>query len=272
MPLSADQIARFQKQGYTTIADFFTGDEVAAMQAEIERFKRVGLLRNVAMDGNGTTQSSTRQNLQLCPMSPHSALFRALPFDPKVIDVVRSLIGDPILLQLNQVFLKPARHGAGTNWHQDNAYFKIRDPLKGIAMWIAVHNATIANGTLYIIPDRFHENLQHGRDPESDHHLRCYPPEARAVPLELNAGGAAFFCYGMPHCTRANTTDHERAGVALHFVHVDYAPGSLFSDDRYCRPYLTGPKASGGRTEYGTKVAGTWPDEIRSTLAAAPSD
>ena len=38
--------------------------------------------------------------------------------------------------------------GIGTNWHQDNAYFKIRDPMRGTAMWIAAHDATIANGTI----------------------------------------------------------------------------------------------------------------------------
>ena len=31
-----------------------------------------------------------------------------------------------------------------------------------------------------------------------------------------------FFCYGTAHCTRANTTDRERAGMAFHFLHTDY--------------------------------------------------
>ena len=29
-------------------------------------------------------------------------------------------------------------------------YFKIADPLKGTAMWIAVHDATVVNGTNYV--------------------------------------------------------------------------------------------------------------------------
>jgi ectoine hydroxylase-related dioxygenase (phytanoyl-CoA dioxygenase family) len=70
-----------------------------------------------------------------------------------------------------------------------NAYFRISDPLKGTAMWIAVHDATVANGTLEVIPGSFREHYAHRRDPHSDHHIRCDPPEERAVPLELPAGG-----------------------------------------------------------------------------------
>ena len=44
---------------------------------------------------------------------------------------------DPVVLHLDQVFLKPGKQGMGTNWHQDNAYFQIEDPLQGTAMWTA---------------------------------------------------------------------------------------------------------------------------------------
>jgi ectoine hydroxylase-related dioxygenase (phytanoyl-CoA dioxygenase family) len=30
-----------------------------------------------------------------------------------------------------------------------------------------------------------------------------------------------FFAYGTPHATGANTTDRERAGVALHFINAE---------------------------------------------------
>jgi len=157
----------------------------------------------------------------------------------------------------------------GTNWHQDNAYFQISDPLKGTAMWIAVHDATVANGTIHVIPDSFREVYEHRRDPESDHHIRCYPPDEWAVPIELPAGGVAFFAYGTAHCTRANTTDRERAGVAFHFLNADasaYAQGGFAQD---ARPYLTGPQATGGLREYGIRVVGTWEREVERVLQEA---
>jgi len=262
-----EQIQQFREQGYVAVPHFWNEREVAAMQAELERLKRDGLLRNVATDGDGKTTSQEKANLQLCPMWDKSDFFRAMPFAPKVVEAVSQLIGDPVLLHLDQVFLKPARHGAGTNWHQDNAYFRLSDPLKGTALWTAVHEATVANGTMQIIPGSFREEYEHSRDPHSDHHIRCYPPEARALPIELPAGGALFFAYGTAHCTKANTTDKERAGMALHFINGDVNQEAVSGFAVGKRPYLSGPQATGGLAEHGVHVAGTWDDEVERMLS-----
>jgi ectoine hydroxylase-related dioxygenase (phytanoyl-CoA dioxygenase family) len=158
------------------------------------------------------------------------------------------------------------RFGAMVSWHQDNACFKISDTMKGTALWTAVHAATVANGTMHIIPDSMYEAYEHSRDPYSDHHIRCYPPEERAIPIELPAGGALLFAYGIAHCTRANNTDHERAGMAMHFLRADYAQSDLIDPARDTRPYLSGPQATGGLREYGVTVAGTWEQQVARML------
>lgn len=262
------QIEQFRTEGWLAIPDFWSTDEIAAMRAELDRLKAEGALRNVATDGDGTTHSQTRANLQLCPIYPHSNFFRAMPWAPKVGEAVEQLIGGPVLLHLDQVFLKPGKHGAGTNWHQDNAYFQIDEPLYGTALWTAVHEATVANGTMRIIPNTYRESLEHSRDPDSDHHIRCYPDESKAITVELPAGGALFFAYGTPHATGANTTDNERAGVALHFINVKANGVARGGFPVGVRPILTGPNTDGGEQAYGVNVAGTWEAEVNRVLTA----
>ena len=259
------QLQQFRELGYVAVPDFWSEREVAAMQRELQRLQEEGLLRNVATDGDGKTHSQVKANLQLCPMYDKSDFFRAMPFAPKVAEAVGQLIGDPVILHLDQVFLKPGRHGAGTNWHQDNAYFRISDPLKGTALWTAVHEANLANGTLRVVPGSFRTNYEHTRDPDSDHHIRCYPPDEDAVVIELPAGGAVFFAYGVAHATGANATDRERAGVALHFINaaVDQEAVGGFR----VRPHLSGPQATGGEREYGERIAGTWDDQVERVLS-----
>lgn len=270
MNLTNVQVQLFQEEGYLALPEFFSAREVAAMQAEIARLQRLGKLRNVTTEGDGATHSQTLFNLQLCPMSPYSPLFRAMPFHSEVVSVVRQLIGDPVVLHLDQVFLKPGQHGVGTNWHQDNAYFQIPDPLKGTALWTAVHEATVANGTIHVIPRRHKSALEHSRDPYSDHHIRCYPPEEEAIPIELPAGGVVLFAYGTPHCTRANQTDQARAGVALHFLNADQTPFATgMTDPNMKHPHLTGPQADGGRAAYGVDVASSWREEVERALVGA---
>lgn len=262
-----NQLEQYRRDGYAAVPDFFTQAEVRALQAEVLRFQEEGLLRNVTVD-EGAGRGNGSQNLQMMPVWPKSRLVRALPFHPKVQAAIAQLLGEPVLLHLDQIFLKPARHGRGTAWHQDNFYFNVSDPMMGAGMWIAIHDATVGNGTMNLIPGAWREALEHTRDPGSDHHSRCYPDEESAVAIEVPAGGALFFCYGLPHCTRANQTDRERAGLAMHYLRADYAPPELKAAGDWERVLINGPDSTGGEAEYGERIAGTWEAELEKALAA----
>lgn len=259
--LTPEQVQQFRERGYVAVERFFGETELSAMLSELERFRREGLGRNVATDSDGKTHSTTAVNYQIIPLNDKSDLFRALPFHDDVLAAVGQLIGEPFMRQLDQIFLKPGRSGAGTDWHQDNAYFEISDPTMGTAMWIALHDATLENGTLHVVPNSHREVFEHERDPGSDHHIRMRVAEERAVPVVLPAGGAVFFNYGIAHATKPNNTDRERAGLAYHFLRTDYLVPGWESSWEFI--HLTGPEASGGEREYGTRVAGSWADEVR---------
>lgn len=265
MRLTEQQVETFHTDGMVIVKDFFNTDEVKAMQLELDRFQRDGLIRNVATDGDGKTHSSTVANLQVIPLDIKSDLFRAIHFKDDVIDAISRLIGTPYVRYLDQIFLKPGGHGAGTNWHQDNAYFKTTDPASGVGMWVAMHDASLANGTMELIPKSHLEQYAHERDLGSDHHIRCTVDESKSVPVEVAAGGVAFFNYGIAHCTRANTTDKPRAGLACHYLRTDSIPNR----EANTGTHITGPEATDGEAEYGVKVAGTWDAEVQRVISSA---
>lgn len=269
--MRAQDIRQFRQDGWCAVEGLFAKHEVAALAAEVSRFQQQGLVRNVRTEGDGETHSADKLNLQLVPLFDKSDLLRALPFDGRVVAAVSKLLGDPYLLHLDQMFLKPGRVGTGTSWHQDNAYFKIADPLKGTAMWVAVHDATIDNGTLRVIPGSHQQAYDHERDPDSDHHIRCQPPEEQAVSVEIEAGGVVFFCYGVAHSTGDNSTDRDRAGLAFHFLHESCANDDLIQAGRDRRPWVTGPQGQGGKLEYGVDVRDTFASQVVTTLDKAGS-
>tara|TARA_B100000809_G_scaffold263218_1_gene315928 strand:- start:1759 stop:2565 length:807 start_codon:yes stop_codon:yes gene_type:complete len=260
MVLSSIQIDQFATEGYTIVHHFFSKEETVTMCAELDRLVVAGKLRNVSTDGDGATPSDAVMNLQICPLSPSSDIFRALPFAERVREAVRQLIGDEFVLQLDQIFLKPPRHGGGTNWHQDNAYFGIPDPQQGTGMWIALHDATVANGTMRVIPSSFRRVYDHERDPGSDHHVSCVVDEETEaiVPVEVEAGGVLFFNYGTAHCTKANDTDTARAGLALHFLKSEHRA----LREGWNPTVLSGPDYSRGENEYGTIMEGRWEEYV----------
>ncbi len=154
MALSEDQVGRWRRDGFVSVPDFFGALEVRALQAGVEELKAAGKFFNVATDGDGETHVDTKQNLQICPLSFHHRLFAAMPFHPKVRQAVAQLLGDSVYKFQDQAVLKPPGVGSATNWHQDNYYFEVGDTLRGTAMWTAVHDATIANGTIGMVRER----------------------------------------------------------------------------------------------------------------------
>lgn len=258
--ITSDHVAHFREEGYIAFPTFFDPQELTAMLVELARFKEAGLGRNVATDGDGKTHSATKVNYQIIPLNDKSRLFRAFPFNPNVVAAVSALIGSPFVRQLDQIFLKPGRTGAGTSWHTDNAYFQASDPTKGVGMWIALHDANLANGTLHVIPRSHLESFVHERDLGSDHHITFSADDSRAVPIILPAGGAVFFNYGIGHGTKANNTDHERAGLAFHFLNTHYTTGARLVNGLV---HITGPEATGGEREYGERVDTAWATEVQ---------
>ena len=262
--LSPESLAAYRRDGFTTHPTFFDADEVALMRAELDRLMAEGLLRNVATDGDGATISRTVANLQICPLSPKSPVFRTLPFAAKVRAQVQAILGPTIALRLDQIFLKPAHHGVGTNWHQDNAYFRDGADAKavhGLGMWIALHDATVANGCMHVIPGAFAQTAEHRRDGGSNHHITLVEvDESKAVPIELPAGGVLFFNWGVPHCPKANTTDRPRAGLALHFQDLHLGPPS---PGHPLRAIVLGPQACRDHD-------GAWEDLVAGVGATRP--
>lgn len=259
---------QFQEQGYWVAPNFFSSTEVAALQAELEALVDAGKLRNVATDDDGQNTSQSAANLQICPLSPASRVFRSLPHAEPVRQAVYDLLGEPFNLHLDQIFLKPAGHGAGTNWHQDNSYFRVSDVQAGVGMWIAVHDATVANGTMHIVPGSHTRAREHVRDGGSDHHICCQVDESvdTVLPIEMNAGGALFFNFGVVHCTRGNTTDRPRAGLALHFLKRRFPARAGAS-----QVALWGDDYDGGQQNWGEDLRGVWASHCAADASRSAS-
>jgi phytanoyl-CoA hydroxylase len=216
-PLLAAEIGHFRSQGYLVVRGLFNAQEIEALQLDVARLQREGrlvdLLASAAAAPAGGQAGAAAQpavNLQLCPMSPHSVLVAALRWHPEVVRVVSDLIGDPALFLLDQVFIKPPRHGAGTDWHQDHAYFAGGDPLLGVGMWVPLQGVSAQHGTMQVVPGSHLQPAAHERDPRSHVLIRARVQPDLARSIDLEAGDALFFGFGLLHATQDNRSDRER--------------------------------------------------------------
>ncbi|MDE0079941.1 MAG: phytanoyl-CoA dioxygenase family protein [Caldilineaceae bacterium] len=65
--------------------------------------------------------------------------------------VARYFLGDTFFLKYNSCFVKPARTGSATPWHQDNGLWRDGET-EPFNFWMALDPATTANGCLQFIP------------------------------------------------------------------------------------------------------------------------
>jgi len=254
-PPAAREVAAFHARGFLHVRGLFTPPEIAALRQDILRLQDAGLLIDLLKDADPDAGAARPANLQLCPLSPHSALVAALRWHPRVLAVVRALLGEPLMFLLDQVFIKPSGRGAGTDWHQDHAYFGGGDPLLGVGMWVPLQDATHVNGTMKVVPGSHRQPVEHHRDPRSELLIRATVDPARAQVIEMQAGDALFFGFNVLHATQDNRSSEPRTAIALHFCHQHYAPPAQWT--------LVGP-LSGTAAVAGTAA---WP---RALEAASP--
>ena len=146
---------------------------------------------------------------------------------PQIGQVLRDLgTHAPQLWQTMYIFKQPGI-GGEVRWHQDASYL-IADPPGVIGIWIAIEDATIDNGCLWMQPGQHRLPLREVY--EVDWQTRSGTlsklddtPWTLGNPfaLELSAGSAVFFNERMPHRSSQNHSQQSRHAFTLHVTETD---------------------------------------------------
>ena len=137
-----------------------------------------------------------------------------------VLDIARYFLGDDILLKYDSCFLKPARSGSATPWHQDNGLWRDGD-LEPFNFWMALDPATIENGCLQMIPGSYKtEIVPHVMYPDSVHgelpHERVeeMTDTFGIERIELQPGSIVVWHSSAWHYSPPNTSEMGRIAIA----------------------------------------------------------
>jgi ectoine hydroxylase-related dioxygenase (phytanoyl-CoA dioxygenase family) len=228
--LSAEEIARYQQDGWVKPAWRLPPQRVASMRQALDdliaRNPGVRPEKLVSAHIEGDNGEGVRG----------SAAFLELARDPEIVDLVSGVIGEDVILWGCHVFCKPPLDGYETPWHQDGHYWPIR-PLATCTVWVALEPSTRENGCLRVIPGSHATRALHAHLHEDRSDLTLNQrmaagsfDEAQAVDVELDAGEMSLHDVYMVHGARPNTSPRRRTGVALRYM----PSTSLF--DRKLRP------------------------------------
>jgi ectoine hydroxylase-related dioxygenase (phytanoyl-CoA dioxygenase family) len=248
--LTADQVADYDERGFLVLPDLLAEADLAPVRAAMtEKVDRIaadlhanGLIHDLfAGEPFPTRLARLFADLRSADFIAYGRSWRdrlpgyhTLMSNPKILDVVESLIGPEIFANpVYNVRPKVPRVAAGAvPWHQDKSYWPDANSNPVITVWLSLVDATLENGCLHIIPRTQRQRVLSyhaetytgtGYTEIDDRHLRLLA-EGRAEALPVAAGTAILFNDRVVHSSTPNNSDHVRWSVDLRYQPTDQDP------------------------------------------------
>ena len=151
--------------------------------------------------------------------------FHDLLWQPAVTIPATQLLDADVRFWHDQIFYKPPKHGGGVAWHQDYSYWSRTTPMKHLTCWVALEDATLANGCLHYVPGSNHWDLLPitglAGDMESIEQVLSveqFTAIHNPQPIELQRGQMVFHHPLTVHGSFQNTTEHSRPGAVINML------------------------------------------------------
>jgi len=221
MTLSQQQRDRFAADGYLVVPDIVPAATLAALRARIDQIEADGAAAQAHAHQFEAT-AATRALRKLDEPARRDAVFHAAIETPAIMAVAYELTGGGdagLSCYSDQVFMKPALCGSEKPLHQDNSYFRVTPHSAGVTCWLAIDDATLANGCLHYVPGSHRLGLLNHR---SINHIHLTPdvdaPIGAEIPVPVRAGTCIFHHLLTLHGSKANTSAQPRRAYAIHYA------------------------------------------------------
>ncbi len=199
--ITAEHADFFREHGYLVVENALSPVEVDALRQETVRICRgqLGHVRGLPPILPEDTDDDVIQRT-LCVHFPHkiSEVMYDFLAQRTIVDVLTRVIGPNVKSMQSMLFIK-ASGKPGQAWHQDEGFIPTRDCSLNAA-WMALDDATVENGCLWVIPGSHKRRIIWPHHQHDDDRFDCvvesfqFPyTDADAVPVEVKAGGIVFF-------------------------------------------------------------------------------
>lgn len=227
---SRDLTAQYVADGYLVVPGALTMAEVEELRAEALRICR-GELGPIEGMQPATSTDSDEELLRryICIHFPHklSPLMSRVIAHPVVVDTLTRILGPNVKSMQSMLFVK-AEGKPGQAWHQDEMFIPTRDRSLAAA-WIALDDATVDNGCLWVLPGSHRTGVIYPDREHSDERFDCareaydFPySEEDAIPLEVAAGSVVIFNGYLLHRSLPNTRERGlRRALVNHYMRAE---------------------------------------------------
>lgn len=231
--LTDAQVKSFVDDGYAVVPDLISPDELEELKADTLKLARGGYpTKSLQPLPESMSDKEVLQNI-LCIHQPHfvSPVMQKYVKHPKLCGVLSQIAGahlphwdGSVKCMQSMLFVKPPGF-QGQAWHQDEIYIPTRDRSL-VGGWIAIDDATIENGCLWVVPGS-HRNgylfpqRPHNSPDDFDFADESYGfDESQEVPVEVKAGTVVYFNGYLLHRSRKNNSNIYRRVLVNHYMNA----------------------------------------------------
>jgi phytanoyl-CoA hydroxylase len=232
-PLDAATVQSFVENGFLAVEGLVTMEEVEEMRRDTVTIAKGGYpCESIQPLPPDTSDTEALQSV-LCIHQPHyiSPIMRKYATHPKICGVLSQITAahlpfwdGSVKCMQSMLFVKPPTF-QGQAWHQDEIYIPTRDRSL-IGAWIALDDATVENGCLWVIPGShrsgyLYPQKSHENPDEFDFAPESYGFDVSAqVPVEVKAGTVVFFNGYLLHRSFKNRSEIYRRVLVSHYMNA----------------------------------------------------
>jgi len=232
--LTPKQVQFFVDEGYLVVPYLLREDEIQEMRADIVALARGKYeCKSIQPLPADMSDEEAIRNI-LCVHQPHhiSPVIETYIQHPKVCGILSQITAahlahwdGSVKCMQSMFFVKPPGF-QGQAWHQDEIYIPTRDrSLTGA--WMALDDATVENGCLWIIPGShrtgyLYPQRPHNNPDEFDSAPESYGfDESVEIPVEVKTGAVVFFNGYLLHRSKKNrSTQCYRRVLVNHYMNA----------------------------------------------------
>lgn len=248
--LTEAQAAHFWRDGFLVINDVFSPEEVARLREACE---------SPAILDPGTRAGLEKGTVHLLGITAKHPAFLHLARDPRLVAMLKTLLGDDIQLQHSKLAAQAKIRGkGGFSWHQDFAFFPHTNTSL-LAIMVMIDDATPENGCMSMVRGSHRLGLLNHLNQDGYFTAMCREPEhweahpENVVPVTPRAGGISIHHCLTLHGSGPNPSGQPRRGIVFQYRADDahQLADQVFPD--------TGLLISGQRRYQVRCEAQTWP-------------